>query len=283
MAIPQEKPYVISVSLKAQLKAIMETRKSHPVNILIRGKHGTGKSFLATQLAAKYKMDYVPVPISLLQESGQLMGHDEFRNNQTEFIASDFVKACRTPNTLIHLEELNRPESPKALGELFPLLDDTRAIQHNKLGRVEVANGNVFIGTLNEGFEYSGIDPLDEALRDRFFQIELSYLPESQEVMLITMRTGMKPQDALSIVKFINSLRNDSKEPIHVSTRRSIMASELIMAGLPMQQALISSIALDKDKLESILLRFEFSGKGLSSGFNGSTNVIPKIDAFELL
>ena len=258
--IPEKIPFYITSGNKALVQAIMSSRANHPVNILIRGKHGLGKSELARQLAATYKMDYVPVPINLLQESGQLMGHDEFEENQTKFVISNFVKAVRTPNSLIHLEELNRPESPKALGELFPILDDSRMIIHDKIGEVRVAKGIVFIGTLNEGFEYTGVDPLDEALRDRFHYIELSYLPPHEEIDLIKMRTNLSGPVVTQLIELVNSLRYDGQDPIHVSTRRTLMMAELMKAGLPMQLAIINSIAIDKDKLESILMRLDFTG-----------------------
>lgn len=267
MTVPTKIPFFITTENKALVESIMASRTKHPVNILIKGKHGLGKSELARQLAATYKMDYVPVPINLLQESGQLMGHDEFKENQTTFETSNFVKAVRTAQTLIHLEELNRPESPKALGELFPILDDSRMIIHDKIGEVRVAQGIVFVATLNEGFEYTGVDPLDEALRDRFHYIELSYLPPPQEIELIKMRTGLAGTVVERLIELINSLRYDGQDPIHVSTRRTIMMAELMQNGLVMQQAIVNSIAIDKDKLESILMRFDFSGQmGKGSG-----------------
>lgn len=259
--IPAKKPFFITIENKALVESIMAGKANHPVNILIRGKHGLGKSELARQLAAAYNMDYVPIPINLLQESGQLMGHDEFEDNQTVFIESNFVKAVKTPNSLVHLEELNRPESPKALGELFPILDDSRMIVHDKLGEVKVASGVVFVGTLNVGFEYTGIDPLDEALRDRFHFIELGYLPPAEEANLISMRTGVSGAPVDQLIEFVNSLRYDGQDPIHVSTRRILMIAELMQAGLPMQAAIVNCIGIDKDKLESILLRFDLGGQ----------------------
>ncbi len=266
MSVPAKIPFFITTENKALIESIMASKSKHPVNILIKGKHGLGKSELARQLAATYKMDYVPVPINLLQESGQLMGHDEFLENQTQFLVSNFVKAVRTPQTLIHLEELNRPESPKALGELFPILDDSRMIIHDKIGEVRVAKGIVFVATLNEGFEYTGVDPLDEALRDRFHYVELGYLPPAQEIELIKMRTGLSGPVVKQLIDLINSLRYDGQDPIHVSTRRTLMMAELMKANLPMQQAIVNSIAIDKDKLESILLRFDFSGQMANAG-----------------
>ena len=93
--IPEKTPFFITAENKALIHSIMAGKDRHPVNILIKGKHGLGKSELARQLAATYDMNYVPIPINLLQESGQLMGHDEFVDNQTRFVESNFVRAVR--------------------------------------------------------------------------------------------------------------------------------------------------------------------------------------------
>ena len=172
-----------------------------------------------------------------------------------------FVKAVRTPNSVIHLEELNRPESPKALNDLFPLLDDGRAIVHEQLGEVKVAIGVVFIATLNEGFEYTGIDPLDAALEDRFHIITLGYLPPQLEATLILTRTGLVGENSTKLLQFVNKLRMDGQDPIHISTRRVLMMAELVQAGLSMRSAIISNVAMDMDKLESVLLHLDFGGQ----------------------
>jgi DNA-binding IscR family transcriptional regulator len=39
-----------------------------------------------------------------------------------------------------------------------------------------------------------------------------------------------------------------------------LMIAELMQANLPMQSAIVNCIGIDKDKLESILLRFDFGG-----------------------
>lgn len=262
--IPTKKPFFISQENKTQLRKILAARKNHPINILIKGKHGMGKSECARQIAINDQLDYNPVPIGSLQETGQLMGRYELISGETKFMAGNFPKAIRTPNSLIHLEELNRPESPKALNDLFPILDDGRTIVHEQLGEVKVADGVVFVATLNEGFEYAGIDPLDAALEDRFHIIHLDYLPPDQEAFLVLVRTGLTGEKATKLLQFANKLRFDGQDPIHISTRRVLMMAELVQAGLDLQQAIIANIALDKDKLESILLHFDFQGVGVA-------------------
>uniref|UniRef100_A0A6M3KEG6 Putative ATPase domain containing protein n=1 Tax=viral metagenome TaxID=1070528 RepID=A0A6M3KEG6_9ZZZZ len=264
--IPTKKPFFISQQNKTQLDKILATRTKHPINILVKGRHGMGKSELARQIATTQNMDYVPVPIGSLQETGQLMGRYELIGGETRFMEGKFPKAVKTPNTLIHLEELNRPESPKALNDLFPLLDDGRSIIHEQLGEIGVANGVVFVATLNEGFEYTGIDPLDAALEDRFHIIRLDYLPPQMESTLILTRTGLAGEKTTRLLQFVNKLRMDGQDPIHVSTRRCIMMAELVVAGLDLQQAIVANVALDLDKLESILLHFDFAGQGMTNG-----------------
>lgn len=263
--IPNKKPFFISQENKDRLTTIVKTREKHPVNILVKGAHGMGKSELARQLAAVSNLDYIPVPIGSLQETGQLMGRYELVGGETKFVGGKFVKAVQTPNTMIHLEELNRPESPKALNDLFPLLDDGRSIVHEQLGEVRVADGVVFVATLNEGFEYTGIDPLDAALEDRFHIIHLGYLPPQLETTLILTRTGLAGENCTKLLQFVNKLRVDGQDPIHVSTRRVLMMAELIIAGLDMRSAVISNVAMDADKLESVLLHMDFGGSSLGA------------------
>ena len=271
--IPDKKPFFISQSNKTQLEMIVGTRTKHPVNILIKGNHGMGKSELARQLAVSNKLDYVPIPIGSLQETGQLMGSFELVAGETKFRAGKFVSAVQTPNTLIHLEELNRPESPKALNDLFPLLDDGRALMHEQLGEVKVADGVVFAATLNEGFEYTGIDPLDAALEDRFHVVRLEYLPVRFESTLVLLRTGLVVERVESLLQFVNKLRMDGQDPIHISTRRVLMMAELIQAGLDMRQAVVANIAMNSDKLESVLLHLDFSGQGLDMERTAARNI----------
>jgi len=268
--IPQRKPFFISQENKNQLDKVLALRVKHPINILVKGRHGMGKSELARQIAAANNLDYVPVPIGSLQETGQLMGRYELIGGETKFVEGKFPKAVRTPNTLIHLEELNRPESPKALNDLFPILDDGRCIVHEQLGEIKVASGVVFVATLNEGFEYTGIDPLDAALEDRFHIIRLGYLAPQIESSLIVMRTGLTGEKVTALLQFANKLRMDGQDPIHISTRRCIAMAELVMAGLDMKSAVIANVALDMDKLESVLLHLDFAGQGVVASGNGA-------------
>ena len=72
--IPDKKPFFISQENKTRLEKIIGTRFKHPVNILIKAQHGMGKSECARQISAVNNLNYNPIPIGSLQETGQLMG-----------------------------------------------------------------------------------------------------------------------------------------------------------------------------------------------------------------
>ncbi|OQY10950.1 MAG: CbbQ/NirQ/NorQ/GpvN family protein, partial [Desulfobacteraceae bacterium 4572_187] len=65
-------------------------------------------------------------------------------NGETKYKQFLFPQALQTPGCVIHLEEINRPEHPKALNMLFSLLSDDRQVWMDELGLLNVADGVVF-------------------------------------------------------------------------------------------------------------------------------------------
>src|SRR6056297_2538801 len=157
----------------------------HPVNVLVTGRQGCGKSTLVRQFAARNNRPLATFQIGMLSEPGQLFGEYRLKEGQTTFREFLFPKAVRTPGCVIHLEEINRPERPKALNMLFSILSDDRAVWTDELGWVEVADNVVFFATLNEGEEFAGTEMVDAALADRFYVTMLDYLPADVETSVL--------------------------------------------------------------------------------------------------
>jgi nitric oxide reductase NorQ protein len=155
---------------------------------------------------------------------------------------------------VVHLEEINRPEHPKALNELFSVLSENRCIWTDQVGLMEVAPGVVFFATMNEGDEFIGTDSLDAALRDRFYIISLDYLPGDVEQKVLCLKAGISEKDAQLIIKIVHKLRGNSQFPLPVSTRHSLMMAELMAAGASVREAMVYSLQVSKDMVESVLL-----------------------------
>jgi len=217
------------------------------------GKQGCGKSSLVRQYAATHKLPLATFQIGILSEPGQLFGEYALENGETHYKQFLFPQALQTPNCVIHLEEINRPEHPKALNMLFSILSDDRQVWMDELGLLKVADGVVFFATLNEGDEFVGTELLDPALRDRFYVISMDYLPNEVEIEVLEKKAGVTPEQAVEIINVVNSLRASPDLQVDVSTRKALMIAEMIAAGGSLHQAISASLQTDRSTLEAVL------------------------------
>ena len=239
---------------RANLDRFHRMSERHPVNILTTGNQGCGKSTLVRQFAHIYQRPMATFQVGLLLESGQLFGQQRLKGGETYYQEFLFPKAIQTPGCIVHLEEINRSETPHALNELFSVLSEDRSIWIDELGFVEVAPQVIFFATMNEGDEFTGTDALDAALKDRFYRIHLEYLPHEVEKEVLVRKTGLEASRADEVLRVVNGIRNNEQLGISVSIRHSLMIAELVSLGASLREALVYSLQISKDTLESLLL-----------------------------
>jgi len=269
VAIPEaEKNFFMPEHEIVNLERMEKLSKKHPVNVLVAGKQGCGKSTLVRQFAARNKRPFATFQVGILSEPGQLFGEYKLKGGETYYQKFLFPQAIQTPGCVIHLEEINRPEHPKALNMLFSVLAEDRRVWTDELGLIKVAPEVVFFATLNEGEEFIGTEMLDAALRDRFYTIVLNYLPAEVETKVLELKCDISSADALTIVNIANQLRGNAQEPIVVSTRHTLMIAEMVAIGATVNEAFINSLQVSKDVLESILLSLHIR-LGLKEKENG--------------
>lgn len=162
-------------------------------NILIVGPSGSGKTFAVQSLvdALNLRDKYFYINMGATQDPrAALIGNTHFSKEAgTLFDESPFVKALRTPNSIIHLDELSRAH-PDAWNILLTPLDYIQRYLRldEKLGseKVHVAEGVCFVATANVGNEYTATRVMDKALLDRFtVKIEMDILNQSTEMEFI--------------------------------------------------------------------------------------------------
>jgi nitric oxide reductase NorQ protein len=239
---------------RANLERFQKMSERHPVNILTTGTQGCGKSTLVRQFAHIYQRPMATFQVGLLLESGQLFGQQRLKGGETYYQEFLFPKAIQTPGCVVHLEEINRSETPHALNELFSVLSEDRSIWIDELGFVEVAPQVMFFATMNEGDEFTGTEALDAALKDRFYRIHLEYLPHDVEKEVLVRKTGLDPSQTDEVLRIVNGIRNNEQLGIGVSIRHSLMIAELVALGASLREALVYSLQISKDTLESLLL-----------------------------
>jgi nitric oxide reductase NorQ protein len=272
LEVPGPEPhFFLPNDVVLNLERIRTLANRHPVNVLIAGKQGCGKSTMVRQFAAKNKRPLATFQIGILSEPGQLFGEHRLKAGETYYQEFLFPKAIQTPGCVIHLEEINRPEHPKALNMLFSVLSQDRQVWTDELGLVKVAPGVVFFATLNEGEEFVGTEMLDAALRDRFYVTLLDYLPPEVEVQVLHLKAGISEVDARTIVNVARQLRSNSQEPLVVSTRHTLMIAEMVAVGANIREAFTFSLQVNRDVLESVLLSLHLElgavEKGRGNGY----------------
>lgn len=260
LLVPEADPYFyVSNEVLSILQKVHAISKKHPVNVLISGRQGCGKSSLVRQYAAVFQQPFATFQVGILSEPGQLFGEYALECGETKYKQFLFPQAIQSPRCVVHLEEINRPEHPKALNMLFSILSDDRQVWMDELGLLKVADEVVFFATLNEGDEFVGTELLDAALRDRFYLILLDYLPNEVEKEVLIKKTGVTPEQANDIMAAINALRTNPELRTGASTRTTLMIGEMMASGSTLREAISCSLQTDKETLESVLISLHLS------------------------
>ena len=222
-------------------------------NIMMTGPSGCGKTFAAKSLVkALDRPDFYFNLGSTQDPRATLIGNTAFNKDKGTFFAeSAFVKAIKTPNAVILLDELSRAH-PDAWNILMTVLDGgqryLRLDEAEGSPIVNVAEGVTFIATANIGSEYTSTRVIDRAILDRFTIIEMETLNALEEFGLLEKMFPNVDKGVLrNIAEIADHTRIQSRmeESIltnSISTRASVEVASLIYDGFSLLEA--SEIAI---------------------------------------
>lgn len=217
-------------------------------NIMMTGPTGCGKTLAAQSLVRALNRPDFYFNLGATQDPrATLIGNTHFdKTRGTFFSESAFVKAIKTPNSIILLDELSRAH-PEAWNILMTVLDAgqryLRLDEAEGSPVVKVANGVTFIATANIGNEYTSTRVMDRAMMDRFVTIEMDLLDMKSEYDLLKTIYFEADDYSLNALAEIAATTRDlvktdtSKISTMISTRTNVEAAGLIYDGFTLMEA----------------------------------------------
>ena len=249
-----------SVNLKPQELVMTDLKWKYLIrsavrakNIMMTGPAGCGKTMAAKSLVKALDRPDFYFNLGATQDPrATLIGNTQFDSKKgTYFSESSFVKAIKTPNAVILLDELSRAH-PDAWNILMTVLDGgqryLRLDEAEGSPIVNVADGVTFIATANIGNEYTSTRVIDRAILDRFVTIEMDVLNDEQEFGLLKfMFPEVNEEDLKAVAEIAHHTRTQSmsesgKVTAMVSTRASVEMAGLIYDGFDLFESAEISI-----------------------------------------
>jgi MoxR-like ATPase len=176
---------------------------------MLTGEAGYGKTTVGRAIAKHLKKDHLRVDCSVMLDTHAWFGTMQAKDGNTFFDPTEFTRVLEKGDCVIVLDEANRMNIEVA-NSLLPILDDSGEIRIRNT-HIKAGKGVLFLVTLNEGIEYTGIGgSLDKAFQSRVTaKVTVHPLPPPVELQVITKAYPTLELEVIEkLVKIMNAFRD---------------------------------------------------------------------------
>lgn len=235
-------------------QALVALDDSLPDNVWLAGERGTGKTEFVTQLASRLGRRLYKVSFDEALERAEFIGGNTIENGNVVWKEGIITQAIQHTGALVLFDEIGFARAQN-LAVLHAVTEHSphRALTIAETGvRYPVASHVAFFcadnsnGHGDTSGNFAGVRDQNTAFIDRFsFTLNFQYLPQDDEIALVTNRTGL-PYDASKIlVTFANTAREKARAGLLTqppSLRQLFAWARAIQKGVPVAIAFENAI-----------------------------------------
>ncbi|MGB7001586.1 MAG: CbbQ/NirQ/NorQ/GpvN family protein [Halobacteriota archaeon] len=222
--------------------ALFEAAYENKLPVMLKGPTGSGKTRLIEYMAWKLGRPLYTVACHDDLSGNDLTGRYIIKGDDVEWIDGPLLMAVKNGG-IVYLDEVVEARKDTTV-VIHPLTDYRRYLLIEKLGKMFYAPDDfMLVISYNPGYQ-SVLKELKQSTRQRFVSIALGWPGEDLETQIVHQETGVEQDIARRLVKAANKIRNLVHQGLEegVSTRELVYAGTLLKSGMPMRDALYSTM-----------------------------------------
>nr|CBH38251.1 conserved hypothetical protein, CbbQ/NirQ/NorQ C-terminal family [uncultured archaeon] len=222
--------------------ALFEAAYENKLPVMLKGPTGSGKTRLIEYMAWKLGRPLYTVACHDDLSGNDLTGRYIIKGDDVEWIDGPLLMAVKNGG-IVYLDEVVEARKDTTV-VIHPLTDYRRYLLIEKLGKMFYAPDDfMLVISYNPGYQ-SVLKELKQSTRQRFVSIALGWPGEDLEAQIVHQETGVEQDIARRLVKAANKIRNLVHQGLEegVSTRELVYAGTLLKSGVPMRDALYSTM-----------------------------------------
>jgi len=221
---------------------LFEHAWKHRLPLLLKGPTGCGKTRFVAHMAARLGLPLHTVACHDDLTAADLTGRYLLKGGETVWQDGPLTRAVREGG-ICYLDEVVEARKDVTV-VLHPLTDDRRVLPLERTGELlEAPDDFMLVVSYNPGYQ-NVMKSLKPSTRQRFLAIDFGYPDPALEAQVVAEETGLPRDRAEMLVGLATRIRDlkgcDLEEA--VSTRLLVYCGTLLQAGLPLDQAIRTSI-----------------------------------------